>query len=149
VKGLRLDDYLPYRLSVAANAVSDLIARAYKTRFGLTVPQWRVIAVLGEGDPLAPQALVERTVMDKVTISRAAAALVGRGLISRAPDAADGRSHRLELTAEGRRLYGEVAPVALAYEAELLSRLGDGVGPAANALLARLQAAADDLNRQG
>lgn len=149
MSGLKLDEYLPYRLSVAANAVSDLIARAYKTRFGLTIPQWRLIAVLGEGGAMAPQALVERTVMDKVTVSRAAAALVSRGLISRAPDALDGRSHRLELNEEGRRLYAEVAPVALAYEAELLSRLEEGVGPQANALLVRLQAAADDLNRQG
>lgn len=44
--GLKLDSYLPYRLSVASNAVSGLIARAYEDRFGLTVPQWRLICVL-------------------------------------------------------------------------------------------------------
>ena len=68
---LRLDGYLPYRLSVASNAVSRLIARAYEDRFGLTIPQWRLIAVLAEDGPLTQQAIGSRTVMDKVTVSRA------------------------------------------------------------------------------
>ena len=114
---LRLEAYLPYRLSVAANAVSELIARAYRTRFGLTIPQWRLIAVLGEDGPLTQQALCARTVMDKVTVSRAAAGLARRGLTARMANEADGRSHRLDLTAEGRALYAEVAPTALAYQA--------------------------------
>jgi DNA-binding MarR family transcriptional regulator len=118
---LRLDDYLPYRLSVAANAVSQLIARAYVDRFGLTVPQWRLMAVLGEDSPLTPQALCGRTVMDKVTVMRAARGLLQRRLLRRQPNAEDGRSHRLSLTATGERMYEEVAPLALKYEATLLA----------------------------
>jgi DNA-binding MarR family transcriptional regulator len=139
---LKLDAYLPYRLSVAANAVSELIARAYQARFGLTIPQWRLIAVLGEDGPMTQQALCARTVMDKVTISRAAAALTERGLTHRAPNAADGRSHRLGLTAEGEALYNDVAPSALAYEARLLEAFSVFEQQTAHNLLRRLEAAA-------
>jgi DNA-binding MarR family transcriptional regulator len=143
--GLTLDDYLPYRLSVAANAVSDLIAGAYRARFGLTIPQWRLVAVLGEDGPSTQQALCARTLMDKVTVSRAAAALSDRGLISRSPNEADGRSHRLGLTREGQALYAEVVPSALAYEARLLEALGPFELQAARSLLRRLEAAATAL----
>jgi DNA-binding MarR family transcriptional regulator len=120
-RSLRLDAYLPYRLSVAANAVSQLIARAYVDRFGLTVPQWRLMAVLGEDSPLTQQALCGRTVMDKVTVMRAARGLLQRRLLRRQPNAQDGRSHRLSLTAAGERMYAQVAPLALKYEAMLLA----------------------------
>lgn len=122
-KTLRLDEYLPYRLSVAANAVSQLIARAYVDRFGLSVPQWRLLAVLAEDGPLTQQALCGRTVMDKVTVMRAARGLQQRKLVRRLPNAEDGRSHRLLLTAAGERMYADVAPVALEYEATLLKGL--------------------------
>jgi DNA-binding MarR family transcriptional regulator len=119
---LRLDGYLPYRLSVASNAVSRLIARAYEDRFGLTIPQWRLIAVLGEEGPLTQQAIGLRTVMDKVTVSRATQGLVKRRLVERAPHDDDGRSHHLALSKAGERLYSEVSPVALEYEARLLQQ---------------------------
>ncbi len=122
-KPLRLDDYLPYRLSVAANAVSRLVARAYEYRFGLSVPQWRLMAVLGEASPLTPQTLCGRTVMDKVTVMRAARGLLQRRLVRRLPNAEDGRSHRLVLTPAGRRMYAQIAPLALAYEARLVQGL--------------------------
>jgi DNA-binding MarR family transcriptional regulator len=119
-KKLRLDDYLPYRLSVAASAVSRLIARAYEDRFGLTIPQWRLLAVLADEGALTPQTLCMRSAMDKVTVMRAAQGLLRRKLINRLPNHNDGRSHRLVLTATGERMYSEVAPLALQYEATLL-----------------------------
>jgi DNA-binding MarR family transcriptional regulator len=142
---LRLDDYLPYRLSVAANAVSDLIASAYQSRFRLSIPQWRLIAVLGEDGPMTPQALCARTVMDKVTVSRAAAALHDRRLVEREPNAADGRSHQVGLTPSGSALYAEIAPLALAYEARLLEAFTPFERQTAQSLLHRLQAAATAL----
>lgn len=145
--GLRLDAYLPYRLSIASNVVSDLIARAYQARFGLTIPQWRLIAVLGEDGPLTQQALCARTVMDKVTVSRTAAALTERGLISRTPNETDGRSHRLGLTPHGQALYAEVSPSALAYEAKLLETFSAFEQQTAHNLLRRLEAAAAELAR--
>ena len=140
---LRLDGYLPYRLSVASNAVSRLIARAYEDRFGLTIPQWRLIAVLGEHGPLTQQAIGMRTVMDKVTVSRATQGLVKRRLVQRAPHDADGRSHHLALSKAGERLYSEVAPVALEYEARLLEQFDPAAIEDLKRVLRHLERAAE------
>ncbi len=144
---LRLAEYLPYRLSVAANAVSQLIARAYEDRFGLKVPQWRLIAVLADEGALTPQALCERTVMDKVTVTRAAQALVERRLISREPHATDGRSHRLRLTEAGMGLHRRIAPLALEHERQLLAGLASHDIEKLKERLWRLQQRADALRR--
>ncbi len=145
---LVLDDYLPYRLSIASNGVSGLIARAYQDRFGLTVPQWRLMAVLAEA-ALTPQALVARTAMDKVTVSRAAQGLVARNLVERTASESDGRSHTLALTETGRRLHGEIAPLALAYEAALLAGLAPAEVATLKRLLLRLETAAARLSGEG
>ena len=146
--GLTLDDYLPFRLSVASNGVSRLIARAYEDRFGLTVPQWRLMAVLAEGE-MTQQQVVARTAMDKVTVSRAARELVGRSLLARDANTADGRSHLLGLTAMGRSLYAEIAPLAKAYEAALLTGLAPSEVATLKRLLLRLEAASARLSGQG
>ena len=140
---LKLDDYLPYRLSVASNAVSGLIAGAYQQRFGLTIPEWRLICVLAEDGALTQAAIVTRTVMDKVTVSRAARSLVDKGLLARAENAGDGRSHLLTLSDEGREVHGQVAPMALDYEARLLAGLSEEEVVQLKGLLRRLQAGAD------
>jgi DNA-binding MarR family transcriptional regulator len=142
---LKLDAYLPYRLSVASNAVSGLIARAYQDRFGLTIPQWRVICVLAEDAGLTQGQIVARTVMDKVTVSRAAQGLLDRRLVGRSEHHADGRSHVLALTREGARLHAEIAPLALAYEAALIAGLTLEEVALLKRLLNRLQAAAGAL----
>jgi DNA-binding MarR family transcriptional regulator len=143
--GLKLDDYLPYRLSVASNAVSGLIARAYEDRFGLPVPQWRLICVLAEDGAKTQRGIVERTGMDKVTVSRAARGLSNRRLIKRSDHHADGRSHMLTLSREGARLHAEIAPLALAYEAALIAGLAPADVALLKRLLNRLQGAADAL----
>ena len=142
---LRLDGYLPYRLSVASNAVSRLIARAYEDRFGLTIPQWRLIAVLAEDGPLTQQAIGARTVMDKVTVSRATQGLVKRKLVQRAPHDADGRSHHLALSKAGQRLYTEISPVALEYEARLLQQFDPAAIEELKRVLRHLEGAAEVL----
>jgi DNA-binding MarR family transcriptional regulator len=146
---LRLDAYLPYRLSVASNAVSGLIARSYQDRFGLSVPQWRLICVLAEDGGLTQGQIVARTVMDKVTVSRAAQELLKRHLVARSDHQADGRSHVLALTAEGAGLHAEIAPLALAYEAALISGLAPDEVALLKRLLTRLQAAAGQLAGDG
>ena len=143
---LKLDAYLPYRLSVASNAVSGLIARAYQDRFGLTIPQWRLVCVLAEDGGLTQGAIVARTGMDKVTVSRATQGLAQRHLVERSDHQADGRSHVLALSLEGQRLYTEVAPLALAYEAALIAGLAPKEVDQLKRLLSRLQAAADRLS---
>jgi len=133
-KRLRLQDYLPYRLSVAANAVSQLIARAYEDRFALSIAQWRLVAVLADEGALTQQKLCGHTRMDKVTVMRAAQGLLRRRLVKRLPNAEDGRSHRLILSDSGRQLYEQVVPLALDYESQLL----EGIKPADVARLDRL-----------
>jgi len=146
---LRLDAYLPYRLSVASNAVSGLIARSYQDRFALSVPQWRVICVLAEDGGLTQGQIVARTMMDKVTVSRAAQGLLKRHLVARSDHHADGRSHVLALTEAGGGLHAEIAPLALAYEAALISGLAPEDVALLKRLLTRLQMAAGQLAGEG
>lgn len=122
---LSLRDYLPYRLAVTSNQVSRLIARAYQDRFGLTIWEWRVIALLGEAEPMTAQALSDIAAMDKVSVSRAVKTLVERGLVVQAERESDRRSRDLHLTEAGRRTYREITPVALDAEADLLTGLDD------------------------
>jgi len=136
---LSLDRFLPYRLSVTANLVSDRIATAYQALFGLRIPEWRLIAVLAESGPATQQTLVQRTRMDKVTISRAAIALVTRGLVDRTPHASDARSRLLELSADGRTLYEKVVPKALELEQQMLAGLSKSDVTTLFALLERLE----------
>lgn len=120
-KRLILDRFIPYRLSVTSNVVSDVIASAYEALFGLTIPEWRVMAVVAENDGITQQGICTATRMDKVTVSRAAIGLVDRGLIARAPNSADRRSRLLALTRSGRALYAEVAPKALEFEQRIFA----------------------------
>lgn len=120
---LTLDHFLPYRLSFTANLVSDAVANAYQTLFGLRIPEWRVVAVTAESpDGITQQAIGSRTRMDKVTVSRAARSLIERGLIARVPNTADQRSHLLVLTREGWTLYDAVVPKALELEQQIFDR---------------------------
>lgn len=119
----RLADFLPYQLSVTSNAVSSLIAERYRSRFGLKIAEWRVMAILGDAGSATQRELTEATLMDKVAVNRACKVLEERGLVMRQPNADDGRSHLLELTDEGRAIHGEVMPLARAMEAEIFATL--------------------------
>lgn len=143
--GLKLDSFLPYRLSVASNAVSRLIAGAYQERFGLTIAQWRLVAVLKEHPGSTQQDLVGLTLMDKVAVSRAAGVLEQRGLIARTADERDRRAWLLTLTADGVHLHGEIAPLARAYEDQLLLGLSPDDVQQLEGLLRRIEARAEQL----
>jgi DNA-binding MarR family transcriptional regulator len=131
---LELEHFLPYRLSVLTNRISTAIARVYVRRFGLAVPEWRVMAVLGRFGAMSANAVCERTAMDKVRVSRAVARLAASGRLDRRIDEADRRRALLALTPQGRTAYAEIGPLALAVEARLLAQLD----PADRADLARL-----------
>lgn len=125
-KRLALDDFIPYRLSITSNLVSDTIARTYESLFGLTIPEWRLIAVIAETGGITQQAIGAKTLMDKVTVSRAAIALVDRGLLARQANPEDRRSHLLELTEAGHDLYAAVAPKALDLESRIFAAFDPG-----------------------
>src|SRR5690242_8593047 len=108
---LDLDTFMPYRLSVLSNRVSKAIAGEYSSRFGLTIPEWRVMAVLGGTPGLSARAVAERTEMDKVQVSRAVARLLRAKRIERSADGDDGRVTRLALSSRGKTIYDEIAPL--------------------------------------
>ena len=139
---LKLDAFLPYRLSIASNRVSSAVATAYQALFALKIPEWRLIAVIAEGAAMTQQALGTATQMDKVTVSRAAIALVDRGLVVRSANPDDQRSHLLSLSAEGQALYEAVAPKALALEAAIFKGFSREEMTQFAAMLERIEAAA-------
>jgi DNA-binding MarR family transcriptional regulator len=120
---LELDRFLPYRLSVLSNIVSTAISGAYEKRFGLTIPQWRVMAVLAMTPDLSAAEVAERTAMDKVAVSRAVASLLRERRVVRRTARADRRRSLLRLSAAGRKVYAQVVPMALDYEKDLLAPL--------------------------
>jgi DNA-binding MarR family transcriptional regulator len=119
----RLEDFVPYRLSVAAETVSQVIARLHLTPSGLAMSEWRLLAAVGRYTVLSPTAAGERTSMDKVKVSRAAASLVARGLLRQTQDPNDGRGRLLRLTRKGSTVYTSVAPVARNIEDALMPGL--------------------------
>lgn len=141
----RLADFLPYQLSVTSNAVSSLIAQRYRTRFGLKIPEWRIMAILGDSDMATQRELTDATLMDKVAVNRACKMLEERGLVKRLPNAQDGRSHLLELTAEGRAIHAEIMPMALGSEREIFSALSDAEREQFREMLRRLMAQTDKI----
>ena len=120
---LQLEDFLPYRLSVLTNLVSTAIAGAYRERFGLSIPEWRVLAVLANSPDLSAAQVAQRTAMDKVAVSRAVRSLLKSTRLERRMARADRRRSVLRLTAAGREVHAGVAPFALAYERALLEPL--------------------------
>jgi len=118
-QALELENFLPYRLSILAQIVSESLHDLYADPFGLTVTQWRVMAALGRFAPLTASDVGQRIVMDKVAVSRAVAALMKRGLVERATDRADRRRASLRLSPRGRAMHARIVPIALGYEQHL------------------------------
>lgn len=143
---LKLDAFLPYRLSIASNAVSDAVATAYRTLFGLRIPEWRLVTVLAEDGAMSQQALCGRTRMDKVTVSRAAIALADRGLIARTANPGDQRSHLLALSDAGWALYEQIAPKAIELERRIFAGFSDAERVQLHAMLERIETAAAALD---
>jgi len=138
-----LSGFLPYRLAVAGARVSRGLARRYAAEFGLSVPEWRVLAhlaALPDGAALSVKDITARADMEKSKVSRAASRLQATGLLAKAGHAGDGRLVALALTAPGRAMMARLIPLALAYEAELLESLGAD-GAALNQALTRLEQA--------
>jgi DNA-binding MarR family transcriptional regulator len=135
----RLADFLPYLLSVTSNAVSGRIADEYESRFALKIPEWRVMAVLGDAGQLTQRDLVGATLMDKVAVNRACKVLEERGLARRSPNALDGRSHHLELTREGLDMHGQIMAIALDMESRVFAALTVAERREFKAMLGRLR----------
>jgi DNA-binding MarR family transcriptional regulator len=122
---LELEHFLPYRLSILSNAVSQAIADDYQRRFDLSMTEWRVMAVLARFDGLSAREVAERTLMDKVAVSRALSKLVETGWVTRAIHDGDKRRSVLGLSEAGWAIHEVVAPMAREHERNLLAKLDD------------------------
>ncbi len=120
---LQLEHFLPYRLSILSNTISQQIANDYQRRYDISMTEWRVMAVLARFEGLSAREVAERTAMDKVAVSRALARLVAAGRVHRDTHDGDKRRSVLNLTDAGWDMHDEVAPMARAREREVLARL--------------------------
>ncbi len=143
---IKLDLLPPYRLPVLANVTSNAIAAAYEERFGLTIPEWRVIAVLMRHPGLSAREVAERSRMDAVAVSRAVNRLLRAGRLRRAVAADDRRRSILQVSAAGAAVYRDVAPIALEFERSLLDTLTEDERAALDRLLGVLTQRAEILS---
>jgi DNA-binding MarR family transcriptional regulator len=121
---LDLFRFVPFRLNRLAAEVSAALSSEYQQRYGLDVPEWRVLATLGfRAQPCSAQYISHCTRTHKSTISRAVTALMRRQLVERVENADDRREFALRLTRQGRALYGELIPRLLRKEREIMSCL--------------------------
>ena len=139
---LILEDFLPYRLSVVSHTISTTIAKVYEKRFGVSIPEWRVIAILGRFPGLSAVEVADRTMLDKVAVSRAVTKLIRNGRIDRQFADADRRRSILNLSEEGRQVHDEIAPLALEFEHDLLQGMSAEDYDTFNAVIERLLAKA-------
>ena len=119
-----LSAFLPYQLAVVASRVSKGFAERYRAEFGLTIPEWRVLAHMAQFDAVSVREIQARVDMDKSKVSRAAARLEATGLIEKRGDPKDRRLLDMRLTDKGRDLMARITPIAETYQAELLARIG-------------------------
>ncbi len=145
---LLLEDFLPYRLAVLTHAVSRALAEVYGDRFGLSIPEWRIVANLGGFGPLYPGVLAERSSMDKPKVTRALQRLQASGLVTRTIDRADRRQARIALTRKGTQVFREVAALAAAWERDFLAPLSDSDRKSFDRILAKLTTRATALRLQ-
>jgi len=133
-----LESFLPYQLSVAANRISRLFARRYSQEFGLSIAEWRVMAVVGRFGAITASVVAERTEMDKVKVSRAAAGLLAAGLLAQAPDPQDGRARLLRLTGQGRKVHRAIVARARTLASDLEAGMDAAALAALQQALARI-----------
>ena len=120
---IKLDEYIPFRLSILSRAISQSLAKQYSKYFNITIPEWRVLAVLASQQPLTANEMGDRTNLDKVQMSRAINRMLTTGLLEKEKDPHDKRRTLLRVSAGGWDIYSRIVPIALAHQAELLSVL--------------------------
>ncbi|WP_037545266.1 MarR family winged helix-turn-helix transcriptional regulator [Stappia stellulata] len=145
---LELESFLPYRLNVLAETVSQSLAGVYRRRYGITVPEWRLIATLGQFGTVTAKGIGHHSRMHKTKVSRAAATLEARALIRREPNSQDMRESFLALTEDGRAIYETLAPQARDFAQALVAGFSSSERAALDGLLERLMLRAQELTNE-
>ena len=141
---LDLFRFVPFRLNRLAAEVSSALSREYQERYGLDIPEWRVLATLGfRNEACSAQYIAHCTRTHKSTISRAVTALMGRQLVERVENADDRREFALRMTRKGKALYEELIPRLLRREHEILSCLSVQERKNLAALLGKIEKSLD------
>ena len=125
-KAARLDlfKFAPFQLNRLAAEVSSALSAEYSVRYGLDIPEWRVLATLGfRNDACSAQYIAHCTRTHKSTISRAVTALMTRQLVERVENEDDRREFQLRMTRKGKALYEELIPRLKRREQQILSCL--------------------------
>ena len=135
---LKLEEFLPYRLNVVASLVSQALSRIYVDRYGIGVPEWRILVTLGEFETMTAKAVGAHSHMHKTKVSRAVSALEKRKLVVRRENRADRREAFLSLTAAGRATYRDLAPGALEFGRRLFETIDEADRGAFERAIARL-----------
>ncbi|MGB0986416.1 MAG: MarR family winged helix-turn-helix transcriptional regulator [Pseudoalteromonas spongiae] len=120
---ISLDSFLPYRLARLSNALSNSFAKVYADKYGLTVPQWRVIAHLAQQSNLTAKDICDRAELDKSTASRAVKQLIEKGIVVGMQDEKDKRATVLALTKAGEQLFFQLASDANNWQNALFDKL--------------------------
>ena len=142
---LLLHDFLPYRLAVLAKIVGISLSKIYRERFGITNQQWRVIFALARQADCSASHIVHHAALDKVQVSRAVAGLIEKKLLERSEDNIDRRNSILNLTIKGWKVYDQIAPEAIAFEARLKDSLDEREVALLDTLLSKLTDKATEL----
>lgn len=135
---LRLDEFLPYKLNILAETVREPLSRHYADRYGVGLPEWRVISVLGQHGTLTSKAIAALGRMHKTKVSRALAILDAKGMVERVTNEADMRESFVTLTEEGKSVYAHLSDAALSYGKLLSTALSDDERAQFDAMLRRL-----------
>lgn len=139
----RLEEFLPYQLAVLADVTSAGFARLYADRFGLTIPEWRVLATVAEVPRVRAKDVGAARHLPKTAVSRAVSSLRRRGVLKVDVNRSDKRESFLSLTAKGRGLHAELVPLARAYARALSDRLSPAERSALQSAFEKLAAATD------
>ncbi|MFV2033687.1 MAG: MarR family winged helix-turn-helix transcriptional regulator [Halocynthiibacter sp.] len=123
-----LDEFLPYQLAVAASRISRAYARIYQQKFGITIPEWRVVAHLSQAGAVSVREIHARVDMDKSKVSRAAGRLEAAGYVTKRVNDIDRRLVELALTDRGLEMIKQLTPIAKRFEADILAQLGERSG---------------------
>ena len=142
-----LEHFLPYRLSVLTNTISEGLARRYRDLQPLSVTEWRILAVLGRFPGLVASEVCERTAMDKVAISRGVRSLMEKGMLDRQRDRSDRRRQRLFISpGHGEKVLQKIVPVARRYERQLVESLDAGELEALSRIMEKLLRRSESLD---
>lgn len=124
-----LDRYLPYRFTVLAARLSAELAKQYKTKYDISMPEWRVLLNVGYAADLSVRDIEKRVSLEKSKVSRAVAKLEAKGHLTKQVDSSDRRLLKLTLTVQGAELLSKLIPIAESLQSDLNDVLGNQKEP--------------------